>query len=802
MTTPSDSRISVLDQPTVLDIEAGVGGDEPTLHPEQRVGPYRIVRALGEGGMGAVYLAEQLEPIQRPVALKLIRAQLRSGLAEAYFLVERQALARMDHPAIAKVYDAGTTPQGHLFFAMERIEGVSLAEYCAAHPLSTRQLLHLFIGICRGVQHAHQKGVIHRDLKPSNVLIAEVDGQPAPKIIDFGIAIGTQRQPGGASVALMQRVGTRGYMSPEQASGKSREIDVRTDVYALGVMLLELLAPAHLLDSAARAHLDNVALHAALLASLGRSAQAHAEIVRGLSAIPPQLRWVIARAIDPQRTQRYDTAQALADDLDRYLRRYPLSAVPPTRRYRLRCFAARNRGSLLATGLVAAALVVGTIVAVLNMRRAQIEAEKSRQVSGFLTDVLSGVDPEKARGMDRSLLRMILDDAARHADAKLAGQPEVLASIKGTIGISYRALSEYQRELADLKQAHALSVATLGANAELSLRLQRQLARAYTDNGDFGGAMPLIDANIAAWKKIQGVDGRDVLIASLDRVQYTWFAGDSRAALDQLTPLLPRIQRVLGTDDASTLDALNVQAVLLSETGNYAKAEPAFEQVLARERRLYGEKAPKTLDTMNDYAVMFLQSHRYAQGEKILKQLLALDTEIYGADSAAANNVAGNLAGALRQQATPEKIAESGRYYKRAFDYAQHRYGLRHPNTIVAQSNYANYFADTGDLQKAIELDRQALAGIGDQRALPQIKGEIDYQLGRLLTRTGRFAEAEGYLHSGIAEKAHELGADHWRMAEYDKALVDLYTRWGKADRAAQWQAQVAALRPAPAERN
>lgn len=798
MTAPSDSRISLLNEPTVLDIETGADGSEATLHPEQRVGPYRIVRSLGEGGMGSVYLAEQLEPIQRPVALKLIRAQLRSGLAEAYFLVERQALARMDHPAIAKVYDAGTTPQGHLFFAMERIDGVSLAEYCATHALTQRQLLTLFIGICRGVQHAHQKGVIHRDLKPSNVLVTDVDGLPAPKIIDFGIAIGTERQPGGASVALMQRVGTRGYMSPEQASGKSREIDVRTDVYALGVMLLELLAPAQLLDRAARAGLDNLALHAGLLASLGRGAATHADMTRDLLAIPAQLRWVLARAIDPQRTQRYDSAQALADDLDRYLRRYPLAAVPATRGYRLRCFAARNRGPLLASALIAIALVAGTVVSVLNMRRAQVEAEKSRQVSGFLTDVLSGVDPEKARGMDKTLLRMILDDAAKNAASKLAKQPEVLADITGTIGLSYRALSEYKKELTHLKHAYALSHDTLGADAPLTLNLQRQLARAFADNGDYAAAMPLIDANIAAWSRAQGSNGAKALISSLDRVQYIWYAGDSRKALADLDDLMPRILRVLGPQDPSSVDARNVQAVLLSETGDYARAEPLFEKVLADERRLYGEKAPKTLDTLNDYAVMFLQSHRYAQGEKILKQLLQLDTDVYGADSAMVNNVASNLGGALRQQGTPEKIAESGPYYQRAYEYALRRFGATHPNTIAAQSNYANFFTDTGNLDKAIELDRQALAAIGDQRDLPQIKGEIDYQLGRLLSRTGKYAEAETHLLSGNAQKAQELGAEHWRMAEYDTALVDLYTQRHKPDQAAQWQAKLDALKPPP----
>ncbi|HET8941354.1 MAG TPA: serine/threonine-protein kinase, partial [Rudaea sp.] len=487
--SPFESSSTNPDQPTVLDTDSAATDAGQTFACGQRLGPYRIEKLLGEGGMGAVYLAEQLEPLQRRVALKLIRSQLRGGLAEAYFLVERQALARMDHPAIAKVHDAGTTPQGYPFFAMEWIDGSTLSAYLHAHALSVDEKLELFSRICKGVQHAHQKGVIHRDLKPSNILVVDVDGQPVPKIIDFGIAVGATRNSGG-DMPLMQRVGTHGYMSPEQREAKSGEVDIRSDVYALGVMLLEMLAPQSMLDHARHADIDNLGLHLALRASVGYDTEADAVCVRALSVVPTALRWVLVRAIDPDRHRRYESAQALADDLDRYRRNYPLVAVPGTRRYRLGIFARRNRGPLLAGGLIVAALIAGTTAAVLSMLdaraaaiRANLEAQKARVTSGFLTDVLSGIDPEQARDMDKTLLHMVLDRAAARAGKQLAKQPEVLAEIEGTIGSSYQSLSEYPQALDFTQRAYDVARMQIGADAVTTLKLQQQLAKLQLYSG-------------------------------------------------------------------------------------------------------------------------------------------------------------------------------------------------------------------------------------------------------------------------------------------------------------------------------
>ncbi|MBS0194804.1 MAG: serine/threonine protein kinase [Proteobacteria bacterium] len=802
---PSDPRISLPEQPTVLDVAQGADDGSQTLEQGQRVGPYRIDRLLGMGGMGAVYLAEQLEPIQRPVALKLIRGQLRGGLAEAYFLVERQALARMDHPAIAKVYDAGSTPQGHLFFAMEWIDGQTLTHWCDEHALALHERIELFVRVCKGVQHAHQKGVIHRDLKPGNILVAQVDGQPMPKIIDFGVATGTDSGQGSTSVA--QSVGTRGYMSPEQMAGRPGEVDIRSDVYALGIIAFELFAPRERLAATVPAGLNSDNLHAALLDSLQGRTSTNAEIAACMAAIPVPLRWVITRAIAPAKADRYESAQKLADDLDNFLGGYPVEAAPATRSYRLRCFARRNRLTLVAGAVVAFALIVGTTAAVLGMLRARdeaaranLEARKAHETTTFLTDVLSGVDPEKARDMDKTLLHLILDDAAKRASTELAAQPEVLATIESAISASYNSLGDYRQSLDHARRGLAAARSALGQNALPTLKLQRQIAKETGYLGDFKSAVAILDGVAKTMQGTLGNDAVETLSTRLDMVEDLEQLGRFDEAQHLLDAIVPAIDRKLGRDDDLTIRAHEAQATLATYRGDYVRAEPIFKDVIARETRRWGAQSPKVIDTLNEFAIMYLESKRYAQGAAILQQLLPVVEKMYGPDHSATINVVSNLAGALRQQGMPDKVAASGPYYQRAYETIRRKFGDKHPNTIIATGNYGNYFLDIGQTVRAIELERTAVAGaLALYGPDNELTGEMQVQLGKALLKAGDYAEAQTHLLAAVREKQKDFGADHWRMADYIDPLIEAYKAGGQTADAEKWEAAKAALKPKPA---
>jgi serine/threonine protein kinase len=381
---------SFLEQPAA---EAGATSDEvcpgrwidpadlpsPSEEPGSRIGPYKLLQQIGEGGMGIVWMAEQTQPVQRKVALKILKAGLDSRQVIARFEAERQALALMDNPHIAKVLDAGTTPQGSPYFVMELVKGHPITQYCDEHRLTPKQRLELFMPVCQAIQHAHQKGIIHRDIKPSNVLVAPYDGKPVVKVIDFGVAKATGQRLTDKTLftELGAVVGTLQYMSPEQAELNNQDIDTRSDVYSLGVLLYELLTGTTPLDR--KRYQESVFVELLRLireeepprpsARLSESrdtlpsvsVQRHMEPAQLTRLVRGELDWIVMKALEKDRNRRYETATGFAADVQRYLDDEPVQACPPSAGYRLRKFARRHHGPLLASAVVLLALVGGLV---------------------------------------------------------------------------------------------------------------------------------------------------------------------------------------------------------------------------------------------------------------------------------------------------------------------------------------------------------------------------------------------------------------------------------------------------------
>ncbi|MEO8277909.1 MAG: serine/threonine-protein kinase, partial [Thermoanaerobaculia bacterium] len=404
--------------------------DLPTAYgPGVKIGPYRILQLLGEGGFGSVYMAEQVAPIQRRVALKVIKLGMDTREVIARFEQERQALAMMDHPGIAHVFDAGETETGRPYFVMELVKGEPVTEYCDRHKLSIAARLALFGEVCAAVQHAHTKGIIHRDLKPSNVLVSAQEGEVHARIIDFGIAKATSGNLTEKTLFTEHRqlIGTPEYMSPEQAEG-SLDIDTRTDVYALGVLLYELLTgttpfDSRRLRSAAYGEVQRILreddpprpstrLSQSMETIAAVAAHRHTDPGKLASQLRGELDWIVMKALEKDRLRRYETASGLAIDIQRYLTGEPVSAAPPSAAYRLRKFVLRHRTGVAAANLVAAALVAAVVGISWQAREARAQRDKAEQVAGFMAEMLRGVEPSVARGRDTTMLTEMMNAAA------------------------------------------------------------------------------------------------------------------------------------------------------------------------------------------------------------------------------------------------------------------------------------------------------------------------------------------------------------------------------------------------------
>jgi serine/threonine protein kinase/Tfp pilus assembly protein PilF len=697
------------------------------------IGRYKLVAKIGEGGCGVVYVAEQTEPVRRRVALKLIKLGMDTKSVIARFEAERQALALMDHPNIARVLDGGTTDTGRPYFVMELVRGLKITEHCDRQKLSTPERIKLFVQVCHAVQHAHQKGIIHRDIKPSNVFVTMHDGVAVAKVIDFGIAKAVGKESltdKTIQTALDQFIGTPAYMSPEQATRSGLDIDTRTDIYSLGVLLYELLTgrtpfdtrtllesgfehmlriireqepprPSNRLSTLAAAEMTTVAL------------ARQSEPPRLLHAIRGDLDWIAMKCLEKDRARRYETANALAADILRHLENEPIVARPPSASYRFQKLVRRHKFAVASVAAFSIVLLLGATtstwqairatraeraqiklrqLADANEKKARAEAHRTEQIARFLKDMLNGVGPSAARGRDTTMLHEILDKTTQRVDTDLKEEPE----------------------------------------AQLDLRLK--LARVYFD--------------------LQDYTRTDQMSLETLKLAQAHFEGDSPAAAE----------------------ALHRRAMALMRLRDLETAEVAARQSLAMQTKLHGDESPEAASVLCILGDVLRHSGRNAEAETDFRKALAIRKTAFGEDN---DEIAWALEGFGFALSAQGKMTEAKTAAREALAIMQKAHGEEHPYTSYEYWCLGSFLVEgtpeevaeaETDLRKAIEIQEKAV-GKGKWS-----QAWMHHHLAIALSKRNQPQEAESHFREALAI-ARKEGPDRSDMIQLILGYVSFLRR-------------------------
>lgn len=731
------------------------------------LGPYRLLRRLGEGGMGEVWLAEQERP-RRHVALKMIRRGMDTKEVIARFETEREALAMMDHPNIALVFDAGETAHGTPYFVMEYVKGDPITDYCDRNRLTTEDRLLLFAQVCEGVQHAHQKAVIHRDIKPSNILVTVQDDRPVPKIIDFGVAKATNQHLTQRTLftELGQLIGTPEYMSPEQAEMTGADVDTRTDVYSLGVLLYELLTgvlpfdpkelrQAGLVEIQRLIREEEPAKPSTRVSSLGATSTRVAgrrrtepsALVKGLRG---DLDWITVHALEKDRTRRYGSPAELAQDVWRHLGHEPVLASPPSRVYQAAKFVRRHRIGAIASGLVLLAVTIGAAGATIGLVRAtraeQIarqESDTAGQALDFLVRLFEVSDPSEARG-NTVTAREILDEGAEQITRELEGQPLVKARLMDTMGMVYYNLGLYIEAEPLLREALETREEAGGDTSLVVATSLNNLGDLYREQGRYDQAEamyrrvlairetrleegnPLIGSAISDLGKIAVIQGRyadaePLFLQVLEISQGRSRAEDEVTATslnllgqlytwqeryDEAEPLFRRSllirERVLDPDHPGVARGMNNLAYFYQIAGQHARAEALFEQTLALQERILGPGHWQVANSLNGLAEALAAQGKYDEAESIFRRARPILLSALGEEHPL---VAENLLGLANLCRDQERYDEAEPFYRDALAIQERLLGRDHPTVLNTVSDFAAYLRLAGHEAEAAELE-------------------------------------------------------------------------------------------------
>jgi non-specific serine/threonine protein kinase/serine/threonine-protein kinase len=775
------------------------------------IGPYKLLGQLGEGGMGVVYHARQDQPIRRDVALKIIKPGMDTRQVIARFESERQALALMDHPSIARVFDGGTTSTGLPYFVMERVDGAPIVQYCDSKRLSVTERIKLFILVCQAIQHAHQKGIIHRDIKPSNVLVTEQEGKPVPKVIDFGLAkaLGPQLTEEATLTNVGTVLGTLEYMSPEQAKLGRHDIDTRADIYSLGAVLYELLsgttplehehmANADYIETLRRIREEEPPRPSARLRQSSKSAdiaeRRRTDAVRLTRILRGELDWIVMKALEKEPVRRYETVNGLVRDLQRYLEGEPVEAGPSSATYRMKKFLGKYRLWLAIAAAVTALLVFGIVASSWMTLRARRAEQVAQAVNSFLQNDLlaqASANNQARPGTkpDPDLkVRTALDRAAAQIEGKFPTQPVVEASIRQTIGETYRELGLYPDAQRQVERALDLRRRALGEQHPDTLKSMNDLTSLYIYQSEYALAEPLLRKLLEIRRHLLGEQHPDTLGSMSNMGMLYFYQGKYAQAEALYAKTLEVERRVTGEESHRTRTAMNGLASVYLYQGKYVQAEALYAKNLEILSRVVGEQHPYTLIEKANLAEAIRAQGKYAQAEALYTEVLETDHRALGEEHVATLFTENSLAELYRREG---KYAQAEALFAKVLASRRRILGEVNPDTLSTLTSLGRVALQQQKYSQAELALREALKIYATSAPDTWERYSCESTLGAALVSQEKFGEAERLLlssYEGLVRNENKIPAEYRSDLEHSKrSIVELYLGWGKPQKASEW---------------